>query len=103
MYHFPSMPKVKFAKLMNKYWFYKALEAVEMAANKMGFVLVPFSCMTWRRKKDYAEDRKVIINGRSFFMMRENELTKFEREKLELYIRTEVLGEDESNRWSRSS
>ncbi|MBU8905585.1 hypothetical protein [Desertibacillus haloalkaliphilus] len=93
LYHFPSMPKVKFAKLMNKFYYFKALEAVEEAARKNGFILVPFQCMHWKRKKDYALDRKVKCCGRSFFMMKVSELTSSEKNKLIAFLEeNDLLG-----------
>lgn len=86
LYNFPSLPKVKFAKLMNEFYFYKALEAVEEAADKMGFILVPRSCMHWKRCRDYSVKRKVKVCGKTFFMMKINEITENEIKNLEGYI-----------------
>lgn len=91
LYNFPSLPKVKFAKLMNEFYFYKALEAVEEAAGKLGFILVPRTCMHWKRCRDYSEDRKVKCCGKTFFMMKVEELTMNEIDKLENYIEENVL------------
>ena len=91
LYHFPSMHKVKLVKMLNKYYFYRALESAEQIANKNGFILLPFSCMHWQRKRDFAEDRKVHVLGKSFFMMKITELTKSEKEKLVNYIDEKVI------------
>jgi len=91
LYNFPSLPKVKFAKLMNEFYYFKALEAVEEAANKLGFILLPRNCMNWKRCRDYSDDRKVKVCGRTFFMMKFNELTESEAEKLENYIEEHVV------------
>lgn len=89
LYHFPSLPKVKYAKLIDKFYYYKALEAVENAAKKMGYILLPRQCMHWQRKKNYA-DRKVIILGKSFYMMKREELTESEEKKLLDFIEENV-------------
>ncbi|MDG5787774.1 hypothetical protein QA612_09705 [Evansella sp. AB-P1] len=86
LYNFPSLPKVKFAKLMNEFYFYKALEAVEEAASKLGFILLPRSCMHWKRCRDYSEDRKVKVCGKTYFMMKIEEITENEISKLQNYI-----------------
>ena len=90
MYHFPNMPKIKFVKLMTKYSYFRALEAVEECANKSGYILLPRKCMTWKRAKEYDTDRKVKVFGNSFFMMNPTELTKGEKTKLKSFIYDEV-------------
>ncbi|OIJ07622.1 hypothetical protein BKP35_18210 [Anaerobacillus arseniciselenatis] len=90
LFNFPSMPKVKFAKMMNEFYFYKALEAVEEAANKLGFILVPRICMHWKRCRDYSEDRKVKVVGKTYFMMKFREMTENEILKLENYLEENV-------------
>ncbi len=89
LYHFPSLPKVKYAKLVDKFYYYKALEAVENVANKMGYILLPRICMHWQRKKNYA-DRKIVVLGKSFYMMKIAELTETEKSKLLEYIEENV-------------
>lgn len=86
LYHFPNMPVVKYAKLMQEYCFYKQLQVAEDIAHKQGFILVPFECMHWQRKKNFASDRKVKIGRNSYFMMKVEEMTKVERVKLEQYL-----------------
>lgn len=91
LYNFPSLPKVKFAKLMNEFYKFQALEAVEDLVNKLGYILLPRNCMNWKRCRDYSADRKVKVCGRTYFMMRFDELTKSEIEKLENYIEEHVV------------
>ncbi|HHY72279.1 MAG TPA: hypothetical protein GX497_03460 [Bacillus bacterium] len=86
-YHFPNFPIVKYAKIMNEYNYYYALKAAEEVANKNGFFLLPTSCMHWQRKAKFTEmNRKIKVGNYTFFMMRENELTESERQKLERYL-----------------
>lgn len=86
LYHYPNLPIVKYAKLMQQFSFFQALEVAEDLANRQGYILLPWTCMHWQRAKLYGRDRKVKIGRNSFFMMKLDELTKSEREKLELYI-----------------
>ncbi|MFC4323694.1 hypothetical protein [Litchfieldia salsa] len=86
LYHFPSMPVVKYAKIMQEYCFFKQLKVAEEMAHKLGFILVPFDCMNWQRKKNFSSDRKVKIGRNSYFMMKLNELTKSENAKLRSYV-----------------
>lgn len=81
---------------MTTFSFYRALEAVEEAAFKNGFILLPNKCMHWKRAKEYSEDRKVKVFGKTFFMMKESELTKSEKRKLEIYLEDEVGLEQET-------
>lgn len=93
LYHFPSMPKVHFAKALTKFYNFKALEAVEEAAEKMGYILIPRVCMHWKRCRDYAESRKVKVMGKTYFMMKYEELTNGEKEKLKEYINEYVISD----------
>ncbi|WP_458414523.1 hypothetical protein ACNQFZ_06560 [Schinkia sp. CFF1] len=86
-YHFPNFPIVKYAKIMNDFNYYYALKAAEEVAHKSGYFLLPTSCMHWQRKGQFTElNRKIKIGNYSFFMMKEEELTKSERQKLERYL-----------------
>lgn len=86
LYHFPSMPVVKYAKILQEYHFYQMLEVAEDMAHKMGFILIPYACMHWQRKKEFAKDRKVKIGRNSFFMMKIKELTDSEKNKFMDYL-----------------
>ncbi len=85
VYHFPSMPIVKFAKLMAQFTYYKQLEVAEDLANRQGYILLPFNCMHWQRRGQFPE-RKVKIGRNSFFMMKITELTKSEEIKLKDFL-----------------
>lgn len=93
LFHFPSFPVVKYAKIMQEYCFYKQLKVAEEVAHKQGFILVPFDCMHWQRKKLFGADRKVKIGKNSYFMMNPNELTKSEEQKLNDYIQELKAGQ----------
>lgn len=85
LYHFPSLPIVKYAKLMQKYSFNQALEAAEGVAHYSGYLLLPSRCMHWQRVKNHFE-RRVKVGKHTFYLMRLKELTKSERQKLMYYI-----------------
>lgn len=77
---------VYYAKKMQEFSFYQALEVAEDLASKQGFILLPHSCIHWQRAKNFGYDRKVKIGRKSFFLMKPNELTKSEGLKLEKYL-----------------
>lgn len=83
LYLFPTTFNiVAFAKKLQQFSFYQTLEVAEDMARKQKMILLPFSCIHWERAKQYGQDRKVKIGRKSFFMMRMDELTKKERQKL---------------------
>lgn len=93
LYLYPtSLNIVAFAKKLQKFSFYQALEVAEDLAKRQGFILLPFSCIHWERAKRFGEERRVKIGRKSFFMMKLTELTKKETEKLRLHLE-EIQGE----------
>lgn len=87
LYHYPSMPKILYAKKMQEFCFFYALEAAEKVAHKEGYILVPYECIHWQRKKVLsAQGRKIKIGRRSYFLMRPNEMTENERKKFDQYL-----------------
>jgi hypothetical protein len=83
LYLYPnSINIVAYAKRMQEFAFYQALEVAEDLARKQGFILLPWSCIHWQRAKNFGIDRKVKIGRNSFFLMKPNELTKSEEIKL---------------------
>lgn len=81
---------VAYAKKVQVFSFYQTLEVAEDLARRSGFLLLPYKCMHWQRAKHYAVDRKVKIGRKSFFMLKPNELTPGEKDKLKDYIVEEV-------------
>lgn len=77
---------VSYAKQMQTFAFYQSLEVAEDLARRQGFILLPWSCMHWQRAKEYGVDRKVKIGRKSFFLMKQDELTKSEKIKLQNYL-----------------
>lgn len=87
LYLYPnSINLVAYAKSMQKFAFYQALEIAEDLAKRQGYILLPWECIHWQRAKHYGVDRKVKIGRKSFFLMKPNELTKSEAAKLERYL-----------------
>lgn len=87
LYLYPnSLNIVAYAKKMQKFSFYQALEVAEDLAKRQGYILLPFSCIHWERAKKYGVDRRVKIGRKSFFLMKITELTKTEKEKLRLHL-----------------
>jgi hypothetical protein len=94
LYHFPnSCNMVVYAKKMQEFSFYQALQSAEDVAHSQGLILLPWSCIHWQRAKSYGVDRKVKIGRNSYFLMRITELTKSEKQKLEMYVE-ENLGRE---------
>ena len=73
---------VAFAKKLQQFSFYQTLEVAEDMAKKQKMILLPYSCIHWERAKQYGHDRKVKIGRKSFFLMKREELTKKEHQKL---------------------
>jgi hypothetical protein len=91
VYLYPtSLNVVAYAKRMQEFSFYQALEVAEVLAHRQGFVLLPWSCMHWQRAKNFGSDRKIKVGRNSFFLMKVEEMTKVEKRKLETYIQEEL-------------
>jgi hypothetical protein len=87
IYLYPkSLNLVAYAKKMQEFAFYQALEVAESIAHRKGYILLPYSCIHWQRAKNFGADRKVKIGRNSYFLMKPHELTKSEKRKLEMYI-----------------
>lgn len=83
LYLYPNtLNIVAYAKKMQKFSFYQALEVAEDLSKRQGFILLPFNCIHWERAKKFGADRRVKIGRKSFFQMKITELTKSEKEKL---------------------
>lgn len=92
LYHFPSLPIVKYAKLMQTFSFHQALGVAEDLGHRLGYVLLPSHCMHWQRIQKNGE-RRVKIGRNSFYLMRLNELTRNEKSKLINHIEEVQNGE----------
>ncbi|WP_282154818.1 hypothetical protein [Cytobacillus gottheilii] len=81
-----SLNIVAYAKKMQEFSYYQALEVAETLAKMQGFVLLPWSCIHWERAKNLGHDRKIKIGRKSFFLLKTDEMTKTEKRKLESLI-----------------
>lgn len=79
---------VAYAKKMQEFSFYQALEVAENLAKRQGFILLPWSCIHWERAKKLGYDRKIKIGRKSFFLLKMNEMTKTEKLKLERLLQS---------------
>lgn len=87
LYHFPSLPTIKYAKMMDVYSHNKAIKAAQDVANSLGYLLIPFPCVHQKRAKKKELDNKKIRIGRSpFYLFKIDELTTNEKTKLINYI-----------------
>lgn len=92
LYLYPnSINIVAYAKKMQEFSFYQALEVAEDLAKRQGFILLPWDCIHWKRAKNYGSDRKIKIGRKSFFLMKTNELTKSETSKLKAYLESNKI------------
>jgi len=73
---------VGFIKRMQVFDFYNSLSMFEEYAHKNGFILLPASVMHWRRRNGFGTERRVRVGRKSFYLVREHELTEGEKEKL---------------------
>ncbi|MBM7543263.1 hypothetical protein [Amphibacillus cookii] len=78
---------VSYTKSVQLFNYYQMLELAEDLAKRQGFILIPWSCIHWQRAKEFGVDRKVKIGRKSFFMIRDSEMTKVERYKYSEYVR----------------
>ena len=86
LYHFPSLPIVKYAKLMQTYSHLMALDVAEDLSMRQGYVLLPFSCIHWKRAQKMGAERRLKIGRNSYYLMRLQEMTDGELGKLQDHI-----------------
>jgi|GEM_PF-1074688 len=97
-YLYPNMIRnddqsfIAFIKKTQIHEFYRSVLSIEEYAHANGFILLPAPVMHWRRRNGFGQERRIRVGRKSFYFVRENELTEGEKEKLLLYIE-EVRGE----------
>jgi hypothetical protein len=84
-FHFPSFPLVKYCKLSAEYHFWKAVRMLEQAVQQNGKILVPTSCLHWKRKKQF-QGNILHVYGRSFYQLAPEELSRAERTKYDQVV-----------------
>lgn len=75
-----------FIKKMQVFDFYNSLNMFEEYAHENGFILLPATIIHWRRRNELGSKRRVRVGRNAFYLMREDELNKREKEKLLDYI-----------------
>ncbi|MMZ53856.1 hypothetical protein D1872_156610 [compost metagenome] len=80
LYHFPSIPKVRYTKLSQEFYFWHSVSVAEETARMFGRLLVPAACFHWERKTKIA-DRRIQIGKKSFYVLALEELTPIEKKK----------------------
>lgn len=73
-----------YAKDLQLHHKFSSMELAEAAAEMFGYVLVPASCLSWRKRNSLGETRRIKINE-SFYAVRVEELTDLERNKFFKY------------------
>lgn len=78
LYHYPSIPKMRYAKMVDKYYRALAIRAAEDAAKANQCLLVPARCINYKRKD---LSKRVIIYGKSYYIMSIDDMTEIEIQK----------------------
>lgn len=73
-----------FANAVQQHYKMSSVAAAEEAAEAFGYVLVPATCLSWRKRNKLGETRRVRIQE-SFYALRIDELTNLERKKFSEY------------------
>lgn len=73
---------IGFIKKMQVFDFYNSLNMFEEYARANNFILLPASIMHWRRREGFGQERRVRVGRKSFYLVREYEMTEGEKEKL---------------------
>ena len=75
---------VEFANALQRQHKLSSVAAAEEAAELFGFILVPATCLSWRKRNKLGETRRIKIHE-SFYAVRADELTELERSKFFKY------------------
>jgi len=78
-YHYPSMPLLRYQKLAKEYHQKLAIKAAEDAAKANNCFLLPVSCIHYKRRDP---SKRIVINGKSYYLMHVDDITQLEIEKL---------------------
>lgn len=77
-YLYRTMPASRYKELSEDYYRTKSLEAVEEAAQIGGLIVVPSACIHHKRRQ---ADRRISLLGRTYYLLREDEMTDLELAK----------------------
>lgn len=74
-YMYPKMPVIRYKELSEQYHRTLTLQAAEQIGAMFGAVLVPSSCINHKRRR---ADRRMMIYGRTYYVLERDELTDVE-------------------------
>ncbi|MMZ53484.1 hypothetical protein D1872_152730 [compost metagenome] len=80
LYQFPSIPKIRYTKLSQEYYFWRQVQNAESIAAMFGRLLIPASCLHWQRKNLFSE-RRVQVGRNCYYVLDKGEMTKTEHAK----------------------
>ena len=72
-------------KYVQQFIYYHSLDVAEQFAKMMGFILLPSSCIHWRRAKEISH-RRVQVGRKTFYALNKSELNINEKKKLVNYL-----------------
>ena len=72
---------ISYNKKLQAFLFNHSLDVATRAANAFGCILVPTSCIHWRRATEFAE-RRILVGRNSFYMLRLTEINDNEYNRL---------------------
>lgn len=73
---------IAYNKKMQTFIFYHSLDVAEHMAKLMDYILLPSTCIHWRRAKALGDKRRVTIGRNIFYLVKYQELNKNEINKL---------------------
>jgi len=86
LYHYPSLPAVRYAQLMQEYHHDSLLRLAEDLSRRLGYLLVPSSCLHWRKKQEIAIDRLVSVGKNTYYMLKREEMPEKAYQKFLEYV-----------------
>lgn len=73
---------IAFIKKLQRFTFYKSLKYFEDYGHANGFILLPATVLHWRRRSAFGAERRVKVGKKTFYFVREDELTELEKKKI---------------------
>lgn len=80
------MPGYRLLAVADEFYKGRAIQAAEDVASLFGAVLVPAPCIHQRRRRP---DRRVMIFGRTYYVLEPDELTQMEYAKYQTYVKSQ--------------
>lgn len=76
---------VIYNRYVQQFIYYHSLDTAEQVAKAFNYILVPSSCIHWRRAKHF-KDRRIMVGREAFYTVTPSELNKNELKKLKEYM-----------------